>query len=105
FYINETLSIKVWRRVALEYNNGSAVNYNPTAFLEYLNRIYSDAGAADRARIELDSIKQEAKERFEDYRMRFEDQIIKAECIVQPAYYTSDTSHLFLLQQRLAQTD
>ncbi|KAG6148872.1 hypothetical protein E4U11_000365 [Claviceps purpurea] len=49
------------------YNDGSAVNYNPANFLEYLlERIYSDAGAADRAWIELDSIKQKAKERFED---------------------------------------
>ncbi|KAG6290024.1 hypothetical protein E4U09_004625 [Claviceps aff. purpurea] len=74
FYINETLLMKVWRRVALEYNDGSAVNYNPAHFLEYLlERIYSDAGAADRTRIELNSVKQKAKEWFENYRMRFED--------------------------------
>ncbi|KAG6033436.1 hypothetical protein E4U19_006567 [Claviceps sp. Clav32 group G5] len=50
-YMNETLSMKIRQRVALEYINGSAVNYNPAYLLEYLERIYSDAKAADRARI------------------------------------------------------
>ncbi|KAG6060572.1 hypothetical protein E4U17_003991 [Claviceps sp. LM77 group G4] len=63
----------VQQRVALEYNNGSAVNYNPVNLLEYLERIYSDARAADRARIELDSRRQRnglrmtACIRFEDH--------------------------------------
>ncbi|KAG6113616.1 hypothetical protein E4U13_003736 [Claviceps humidiphila] len=30
-FINEVLSMKVRRRVALEYSNGLAVNYNPAA--------------------------------------------------------------------------
>ncbi|KAG6065953.1 hypothetical protein E4U16_000329, partial [Claviceps sp. LM84 group G4] len=33
FFINEMLSMKVRRRVAPEYNNGPAVNYNPADFL------------------------------------------------------------------------
>ncbi|KAG6064481.1 hypothetical protein E4U32_000182 [Claviceps aff. humidiphila group G2b] len=37
FFINEMLAMKVRRRVAPEYNNGPAVNYNPAHFLEHVD--------------------------------------------------------------------
>ncbi|KAG6314612.1 hypothetical protein E4U22_008604 [Claviceps purpurea] len=53
FVINEMLAMQVRRRVAPEYNHGPAANYNPAHFLEYLELIYNDSKAADRARTEL----------------------------------------------------
>ncbi|KAG6179922.1 hypothetical protein E4U36_005236, partial [Claviceps purpurea] len=73
FVINEMLAMQVRRRVAPEYNNGPAANYNPAHFLEYLELIYNDSKAADRARTELENMKQIPRERFDEYRMRFED--------------------------------
>ncbi|KAG5952791.1 hypothetical protein E4U58_000646 [Claviceps cyperi] len=67
FFMNEMLAMKVRRRVAPEYNNGPAVNYNPAHFLDYLGLIYNDSKAADRARYGLEVIKQKPRERFDEY--------------------------------------
>ncbi|KAG5953183.1 hypothetical protein E4U58_000516, partial [Claviceps cyperi] len=96
FFINEMLSMKVRRRVAPEYNNGPAVNYNPAHFLEYLELIYNDSKAADRARGELEVITQKSRERFDDYRMRFEDLLARSDSTDLP-----DREKIILIQRGL----
>ncbi|KAG5955209.1 hypothetical protein E4U58_007203 [Claviceps cyperi] len=93
FFINEMLAMKVPRRVAPEYNNGPAVNYNPTHFLQYLGLIYNDSKAADRARNELEIIKQKPRERFDEYRMRFEDLLARSDSMDLP-----DREKIILIQ-------
>ncbi|KAG6065954.1 hypothetical protein E4U16_000330 [Claviceps sp. LM84 group G4] len=88
--------MKVRRRVAPEYNNGPAVNYNPADFLEYLELIYNDSKAADRARGELERITQKPKERFDDYRMRFEDLLARSDSLDLP-----DREKIIVIQRGL----
>ncbi|KAG6083779.1 hypothetical protein E4U15_001837, partial [Claviceps sp. LM218 group G6] len=78
------------------WSKANAVNYNPGHFLEYLERIYNDADAADRALAELDHIHQKPKERFEDYRMRFEDLLAKSDSFNLP-----DREKIIIIQRGL----
>ncbi|CCE32193.1 uncharacterized protein CPUR_06053 [Claviceps purpurea 20.1] len=97
-FIGNHFSVKnmVRRRVAPEYNNGSAVNYNPAHFLEYLELIYNDSKAADRARSELENITQKPREPFDDYRMRFEDLLARSDSMDLP-----DREKIILIQRGL----
>ncbi|KAG6319681.1 hypothetical protein E4U44_006760 [Claviceps purpurea] len=75
-------------------------NHNPAHFLEYLGTfrgsMYHDAKAADRAGAELDSIKQKPKERFEDYRVRYENLLAKSESLDLP-----DREKIIMIQRGL----
>ncbi|KAG6090754.1 hypothetical protein E4U30_008025, partial [Claviceps sp. LM220 group G6] len=78
--------------------NGLAVNYYPAHFLDYLERIYNESTTRWRpiARAELEHIRQKPKERFDDYRMRFEDLLAKSESVDLP-----DREKIIMIQRGL----
>lgn len=77
-FINDSLAGPIRKRVSHFFANGQSHGWEAQIFLDHLAVLYSDPRYEDRARLELLSFRQEKKETFGDFFIRFEDQLSRA---------------------------